>query len=136
MLLQWMCPDRVAMYTINPALEEERQKKTDEGQNALIAKLQENQEAITNKLHDQEAVMKRTLQAQQRLLQRVPQQPALATAAETPQPAAEPMTLDPDAGLNLDLLKEMDLQPISALTSLSLKDLESLHKKIQSPLKS
>ena len=30
----------------------------------------------------------------------------------------------------------MDLQPISALTSLSLKDLESLHKKIQTPLRS
>ena len=38
-------------------LEEERQKKTDERQNALIAKLQENQEAITNKLDDQEAAM-------------------------------------------------------------------------------
>ena len=72
--------------------------------------------AITGKLDDQGAVMKRTLQAQQRLLQRVPQQPALATAAETQQPAAEPMTLDSDAGLNLDLFKEMDLQPISALT--------------------
>ena len=46
------------------------------------------------------------------------------------------MSLDSDAGINLDLLKEMDLQPISALTSLSLKDLESLHKKIQTPLRS
>ena len=44
------------------ALEEKRQKKTDERQNALIAKLQENQEAITDKLGDQEAVMRRTLQ--------------------------------------------------------------------------
>ena len=89
----------------------------------MIAKLQENQEAITDKFGDQEEVMRRTLQAQQRLLQRVPQQPALATAAETQQPAAEPLTLDPDAGLDLDLLKEMDLQPISKLTSRSLKDL-------------
>ena len=88
----------------------------------MIAKLQENQEAITNKLGDQEAVMKQTLQAQQRPVQRVPQQPALATAAETQQPAAEQMTLDPDAGLHLDLLKEMNLQPITALTSRSLKD--------------
>ena len=118
------------------ALEEERQKKRDERQNPLIAKLQENQEAITDKLDDQEAVTKRTLQAKQRLLQRVPQQPSLATAAETQQPAAEQMTLDPDAGLDLDLLKEKDLQPISKLTSRSLKDLESLHKRIQSPLKS
>ena len=46
------------------------------------------------------------------------------------------MTLDPDAGLDLDLLKEMDLQPISALTSRSLKDLKSLHKKIQTPWRS
>ena len=92
--------------------------------------------AIINKLVDQEAVMKRTLQAQQRLLKRVPKQPALATAVETQQPTAEPMTLEPDSSLDLDLLKEMNLQPISALTSGSLKDLESLNKKIQTPLRS
>ena len=75
-------------------LEEERQKKTDERQNALFAKLQENQEAITDKLYDQEAAMVWAVQIQQKQLlplPQTPQQPALAVAAETR--AATPTTL-------------------------------------------
>ena len=63
------------------ALKEERQKKTDERQNALTAKLQENQEAITDKLDDQEAAMTQALLTQQQ--QRLPllsQQPTLEVA--------------------------------------------------------
>ena len=112
-------------------LEEEHQKKTGERQNTFTAKLQENQEAIVDHLNDHEAAITQTLltQLQQFLpLQRTPQQPALTTAAETR--TNVPITLGPDAGLDQNFHQEMDLQPISALTSPSFERLRSSYNEI------
>lgn len=121
-------------------LEEERQKKTDERQNALIVKLQESQEAITGKLDDQEAAMlQNLLLTQQQLLQlqQPAQQPALAAARATPTRQQQPrVELNPDVGLDLNLLQQSGYQPISTLTASPLKDLEALSKKIQRRLQS
>ena len=96
----------------------------------MIAKLQENQKAIPNKLGDQEAAMTQALLTQQQqllpLLQ-TPQQPELTTAAETS--ATAPTTIDPDAGLDLDLPREMGNKPISSLVNSSLDELEALDSK-------
>ena len=124
------------------ALEEERQKKTDERQNALIAKLQENQEAITDKSDDQEAAMTQALLTQQQqllpLLQ-TPQQPALATATETR--AATPTTprqpiidINLDAGLDLTLLQRTGYPKLSTLVASKLEELETLDKKVLADL--
>ena len=68
--------------------------------------------AITDKLSDREAAMRQALLTQQQqllpLLSPEPaldQQPELATAAETS--ATAPITLNPEVGVDLDLLEEM-----------------------------
>ena len=122
-------------------LEEERQKKTDERQNALLAKLQENQEAITEKLDDQEKAMLQNLLLQQQLMQS--QQPALAPPgvaaslqATTPTTPRRPrVDLNPDIGIDPSILQELELQPISSLMNAQVKDLEAIHRQIQTPLK-
>ena len=123
-------------------LEEERQKKTDERQNALLTKLQENQEAITEKLDDQEQAMLQNIVLQQQLMQ--PQQPALAPPGVAASPRATTPTtprrpridINPDVGLDLDVLQDLNLQPISQLMNSPVRELDALHQKIVTRLRS
>ncbi len=108
-------------------LEKSRQKKTDERQSELIDELQESQRAITDKLDDQEVAMQRTLLQ----LQQLPQQPALAAA-----PRRSPIDIDPDVGLDKNLLREMNLSTLTELTTAPTEHLEGLKQEIATLVKS
>ena len=87
---------------------------------------------------DQEAAMTQTLLTQQQqllpLLQQAPQQPALAVAqvrATSPTTYHQPIIdVNPDAGLDLNLLQEYDYPCLSTLVNSDLEELKTLDKKI------